>query len=137
MARAFTPALLDFSTGLNGALDEHAAEVSGSGPSLNLKERGQARQAFLGSIVCLDDGSVHLVGLKNGVVDTGSGICLRLTRRWRWSGQTDLPGRVGAIGEVAPTKCRVPAPPRPGLKGEFDPRAPKFAARNLEAPKFA
>ena len=79
MARAFTPALLDFSTGLNGALDEHAAEVSGSGPSLNLKERGQARQAFLGSIVCLDDGSVPLVGLKNGVVDTGSGSCLQFT----------------------------------------------------------
>jgi hypothetical protein len=82
MARAFTPALLDFSTGLNGALDEHAADLSGSGPSLNLKERGQARQAFLGSIVCLDDGSVHLVGLKNGVVDTGSGICASGSRRW-------------------------------------------------------
>ena len=80
MARVFTPALLDFSTGLVGALDEHAAIVSGSRPpALNLKERGQARQAFLGSIIGLNDGSVHLVGLKNGVVDTANGICLRLT----------------------------------------------------------
>ena len=45
MARVFTPALSDFSTGLVGALDEHAAEVSGSRPpALNLKERGQAQQ---------------------------------------------------------------------------------------------
>ena len=81
MARVFTPALLDFSTGLVGALDEHAAIVSGSRPpALNLKERGQARQAFLGSIIGLNDGSVHLVGLKNGVVDTANGVCLRLTQ---------------------------------------------------------
>jgi len=30
MARVFTPALSDFSAGLIGALDEHAAEVSAS-----------------------------------------------------------------------------------------------------------
>ena len=51
--------------------------------------------------------------------DTGSGIILPPAHAagW-WSGQTGLPGRVGAIGEVAPTKCRVPAlhAPRPGLK---------------------
>ena len=80
MARVFTPALLDFSTGLVGALDEHAAEVSDSRPpALNLKERGQARQAFMGSIIGLNDGSVHLVALKSSVVDTANGICLRLT----------------------------------------------------------
>jgi len=74
VARTFTLALLDFSTGLNGALDEHTPPKSWYAyQTLNLKERGQARQAFLGSIVCLDDGSVPLVGLKNGVVDTGSG----------------------------------------------------------------
>ena len=61
MARVFTPALSDFSTGLVGALDEHAAEVSGSRPpALNLKERGQARQAFMGSIIGLNDGSVQI-----------------------------------------------------------------------------
>ena len=31
-------------------------------PALNLKERGQARQAFLGSIIGLNDGSVHPSG---------------------------------------------------------------------------
>jgi hypothetical protein len=140
MARAFTPALLDFSTGLNGALDEHSAEVSGTRPSsLNLKERGQARQAFLGSIVCLDDGSVHLVGLKNGVVDTGSGICLRLT-----------PLAGGQAKQVYPAELAQSVKwhaPRPGLKGEkfietlssrkFKPRAPKFAANFEVSYKFA
>ena len=80
MARVFTPALSDFSTGLVGALDEHAAEVSGSRPpALNLKERGQARQAFMGSIIGLNDGSVHLVAVatvKRGGGDDASNCVL-------------------------------------------------------------
>ena len=33
----------------------------------------------MGSIIGLNDGSVHLVALKSSVVDTANGICLRLT----------------------------------------------------------
>ena len=75
MARVFSHALSDFSAGLVGALDEHAAIVSGSRPpALNLKE------LLVGLARCpgrLDE-ATHCLGQHAGNVSSALALLMEL-----------------------------------------------------------
>ena len=69
----------DFSWAVTGALQEHAAERTGVPcPASLLKKAPSARQAFPGSVLCLRDGSVHVVDFTGGVKSAGDATCLML-----------------------------------------------------------
>ena len=81
MAAAVNSLLAFFSSGVCRALDEHAADLSGSrSPSLLIRVGKQGKQSFPGSIVRLKDGSTHVVALKGGVYQPSEDVvCLQLS----------------------------------------------------------
>ena len=81
MAAANNPLLAFFSSSVCRALDEHAADLSGSRPpSLLIRDGKQGKQSFPGSIVRLRDSSTHVVALKGGVYQPSEDVvCLQLS----------------------------------------------------------
>ena len=81
MAAADNPLLAFFSSSVCRALDEHAADLSGSRPpSLLIRDGKQGKQSFPGSIVRLRDSSTHVVALKGGVYQPSEDVvCLQLS----------------------------------------------------------
>ena len=80
MAPQFEVLVADFSRGLTRACGEHGAELSGTwSPSLLITDDARARQAFPGSVLRLNDGSYHIVGLTYGVFRSNDATCLQLT----------------------------------------------------------
>ena len=81
MAAADNPLLAFFSSSVCRALDEHAADLSGSRPpSLLIRDGKQGKQSFPGSVVRLKDNSTHVVALKGGVYQPSEDVvCLQLS----------------------------------------------------------
>ena len=81
MAAANNPLLAFFSSSVCRALDEHAADLSGSRPpSLLIRDGKQGKQSFPGSVVRLKDNSTHVVALKGGVYQPSEDVvCLQLS----------------------------------------------------------